>query len=56
MQSNVNGSDAALEGPAPPEVEVRCRPMRRRFTSEYKLAILQEADCRRRSQNAASWL
>jgi hypothetical protein len=38
MQSNVNGSDAALEGPAPPEVEVRSRPMRRRFTSEYKLA------------------
>jgi transposase-like protein len=32
------------DGPVPPDPEVPERPKRRRFTAEYKLAILKEAD------------
>ena len=32
------------DGPVPPDPEVPERPKRRRFTAEYKLAVLKEAD------------
>ena len=31
--------------PAPPDPEVVAKPKRRRFTAEYRLRILEEADC-----------
>ncbi len=40
MRHARNGQD----GHVPPDPEVPERPKRRRFTAEYKLAILQEAD------------
>ncbi len=35
--------------PAGPDTEVDARPTRRRFTAEYKLAIVREADAARDS-------
>ncbi len=47
MAASVNGSPREDSTSAGPETEILSRPMRRRFTAEYKLAILQEADrCR----------
>src|SRR5687767_6064615 len=46
--ANVNDGTAALvravPAPAPPDPEVRERAARRRFTAEYKLRIVREAD------------
>lgn len=36
--------DRALEAVAAPNIEVRERPVRRRFTADYKLRIVREAD------------
>jgi transposase len=49
--ANVSGSTAAalrmVPAPPPPDPEVRERAARRRFTAEYKLRIVREADeCR----------
>ena len=41
--SNAGGGAGAASQP-PPDPEVSTRPVRRRFTAQYKLRILQEAD------------
>ncbi len=37
-------SASAASGPAEPETEAVVKPVRRRFSAEYKMGILQEAD------------
>jgi transposase len=37
-------SGGAASAPPPPETEVVAKPKRRRFTAEYRLRILEEAD------------
>ena len=39
-----SGGSPAIERAAPPDPEVRAKPERRRFSVEYRLRILKQAD------------